>query len=107
MAKKKKTALKPVARGFATTSVPKKVVEPVEDVVDSSTAAEDANTSDATASHQGNGAAPADSVAVLSAEEQALQSLTEKLQEKTEKEVIRVVKVIMLFMFCALTNLSF
>lgn len=85
MAKKKKTQLKPVARGFATTSIPKKVVQvepepepepvpPVEPVAEGSTA----------------GSAPG---TTLDAGEQALQDLIEKYQDRTEKDVCRTIKV--------------
>ncbi|KAG6820381.1 hypothetical protein H0H93_001352 [Arthromyces matolae] len=98
MAKKKKTQLKPVARGFATTSVPKKLV--------SSEAPETDNNADQTTelpivSVSGEplpttSAAPSitnDDFDPEKVEEQSLQNLVDKLQEKTEKEITRAVKV--------------
>ncbi|OBZ78804.1 putative helicase C15C4.05 [Grifola frondosa] len=92
MAKKKKTQLKPVVRGFATKSVPKKVVE-VPEVVDEGDAA--GSTSDAIVD---------DAKPLSSAQETipgaddplnlALQGLIDKFQDKTEKEIARNVKTI-------------
>ena len=93
--KKKKTQLKPVARGFATTSVPKKVVEPPKEP-DTSEAKGDA-------SEPTNGHPPDSTVAgeapksqdcpTLSATDQALQNFIDKFQDKVEKEIVRTVKV--------------
>lgn len=90
--KKKKTQLKPIARGFATTSVPKKVVEvpkepevaPPSDIPDPST--------DPSADTAGQNPKAGDAP-VLSEEDQALQNLIEKFQDKVEKEIVRTVKV--------------
>ncbi len=83
MAKKKKTQLKPVARGFATTSIPKKVVqvEPEPEPAPPTEPIAEASTAD-----------PVPGV-TLDAEEQALQDLIEKYQDRTEKDVCRTVKV--------------
>jgi ATP-dependent RNA helicase DHX29 len=100
MAKKKKTALKPVARGFATTSVPKKVTEP--DPVEDSPPAADSDAGQAEA--QGSNVVAADGAAnngttsqakgpLLNPEEQFFQDLIDKLQEKTEREIVRNIKV--------------
>jgi ATP-dependent RNA helicase DHX29 len=99
MAKKKKAALKPVARGFATTSVPKKVVEqPVEEL-------EPVPEVSATNSEAAVPADVAEPVAQSSqsivptefdpdnVEEQSLQNLVDQYQDKTEKEILRTVKV--------------
>ncbi|KAG6888975.1 hypothetical protein C0995_004614 [Termitomyces sp. Mi166 len=97
MAKKKKTQLKPVARGFATTSVPKKVT-----VVE----AEETETTPGNKTEEPIFSAPREMAAGLATdssafddefdpekvEEQSLQNLVEKLQEKTEKEITRAVK---------------
>ena len=89
MAKKKKS-LKPVARGFATVSVPKKPV-PSEEPQDSVEGAGD------TPDTQGSDAIPASVTlpqidqAVL--EVDALQAIVEKFQDKTEKDIVRNVKV--------------
>ena len=86
MAKKKKTQIKSTARGFATTSIPKKVVQiepepepPVtEPVVESSPPAP----------VPGGPTGP-----TLDAEQQALQDLIEKHQDRIEKDVCRTIKV--------------
>jgi hypothetical protein len=98
MAKKKKTQLKPVVRGFATTSVPKKVVAAEADVIPT----------DASAVHPEHSPPPNDGTHDASldsvvpshaksdrdkAQDAALQNLVEKLQEKTEKEITRTIKV--------------
>ncbi|THV04814.1 hypothetical protein K435DRAFT_790557, partial [Dendrothele bispora CBS 962.96] len=99
MAKKKKTQLKPVTRGFATTSVPKKVVEaePVEEetlVATTSSAGEiqnaasDAQVSDAAGVVEGVDG----SLDPGQAEERALQGIVDKFQEKVEREIVRAVK---------------
>lgn len=92
---KKKTQLKPVARGFATTSLPKKTIPTPEvlfdqtmpDLLKSSPDARSAIASE-------DGDASPDVVANKDAnhnnvEEQYLQGLVDKLQEKTEKEILR------------------
>jgi len=91
--KKKKTQLKPVARGFATTSVPKKTTpppEPVEEVT------ETAHGTDKISNEEGGAGASVLSgnhhttpAPVRDPEEQAAQILVEKYQEKTEKEISR------------------
>lgn len=97
MAKKKKTQLKPVARGFATTSQPKKVVPPPEEpeaipeanVVDTEPAATDSAGATTPVVPQD----PVDEFDPEKVEEQSLQNLVDKLQEKTEKDIVRTVKV--------------
>jgi protein-tyrosine phosphatase len=94
MAKKKKTQLKPVARGFATVSVPKKIAsvegiegKSVEDTVGSSSrgvGGEPENTRDG----QSQPGVTSD-FDVVKTEEKLLQSLVDRHQEKTEKEVLR------------------
>jgi ATP-dependent RNA helicase DHX29 len=98
MAKKKKTQLKPVARGFATTSVPKKAV-PMEEDVEASPSVTDRLAEDV----QQADSSPAPSTAPAQAqtdefdpnkvEEQSLQNLVDRLQSTTEKDVVRTVKV--------------
>ena len=93
MAKKKKTQLKPVARGFATTSVAKKVVpepEPEENTPEISlTQIPVPQSSDDPGTVQSG-----DTVAVISdPQEQSLQELVEKYQDRVEKDVTRSVKV--------------
>ena len=95
MPKKKKTQLKPVARGFATTSVPKKQTEEIPGVLDIP-----ATIGGDTQPIEGAQKAGSDAVQTLledlgldKAEEQSLQNLVDKLQEKTEKEISRTIKV--------------
>lgn len=97
MAKKKKTQLRPVARGFATTSVPKKVVEPQLNLDEQLPETEDtADNEDALLA--ANGIRGGDTnIHELSidgfdpekVEEQSLQNLIDRYQEKTEKEITR------------------
>ncbi|KAF8641157.1 hypothetical protein AX17_000792 [Amanita inopinata Kibby_2008] len=87
MAKKKKRQLKPVARGFAITSVPKKPAQTEDETLQNETSK-----------------AESDAVVIADpprldefddkVEEQALQNLVDTLQEKTEKEITRNIKVI-------------
>lgn len=94
MAKKKKTQLKPIARGFATTSLPKKIVPESlpQPSVEPETPVEDATQS--TEADTGDKSEPSTSPAkedlnAMSAEDTFLQSLVDKLQDKTEKEISR------------------
>lgn len=88
--KKKKTQLKPIARGFATTSQPKKVVK--EDAVElestNSLLGLDniRNHTDQVSNTEPSRAA---STPETNPDEQSLQNLVDKLQEKTEKEILR------------------
>lgn len=86
MAKKKRTQLKPVNRGFSTTSVPKKVVQ-----VEPEPEPEPIPPPEPVAEGSISGAGPPG--VSLSAEEQSLQELIERYQDKTEKDVCRTVKV--------------
>jgi len=95
MAKKKKTQLKPVARGFATISLPKKTI-PTPEVLFDETVPDLLNSSHDTRGviASEDGYASPDIAASKDAnhnnmEEQYLQGLVDKLQEKTEKEVLR------------------
>ncbi|KAG7450382.1 uncharacterized protein BT62DRAFT_916822 [Guyanagaster necrorhizus] len=99
MAKKKKTQVKPVLRGFATTSVPKKVEKPVEleDVTDSPSAPdilpEQPEMVDLV-EKGGPEEEPNDEFDPDKVEEQSLQNLVDRLQEKTERDIVRNVKAI-------------
>jgi ATP-dependent RNA helicase DHX29 len=90
MAKRKKTQLKPVARGFATTSLPKKVVavdgagEDLSDVIPEQSSVQKLEGSDDALSANPK---TEDAQDAGDAEERSLQVLVDKLQEKTEKEV--------------------
>jgi hypothetical protein len=101
MAKKKKTSLAPVNRGFATTSQPKKPVPIVEEPLDPEPPVEDATK---TATSEGtNGQAVKrnelgpkgqdDWEDELGLEEGIYQGYVERLQEKGEKEINRIIKV--------------
>jgi len=94
MGKKKRTQLKPISRGFATTSIPSKKAL--------------AETEPATQEEPPSGPNETNAVDVVSAgssdtqpvsgsssnvQEQALQELVDKWQEKTEREVGRTLKV--------------
>ena len=115
MAKKKKSQLKPVARGFATTSVPKKPVaadvDPApfnDDVFQRRTEAVNREVSGE------GGAFPVRIDYAVSnfpnerefdpikAEEQSLQNMVDKHQEKTEKEITRTVKVCFIILCLAI-----
>lgn len=97
MAKKKKTQLKPVARGFATTSVPKKAVstEEIAPLVASgeSDVEEPRTGKPLEAASSTTGADQAPEFDPQKADEQSLQNLVDKLQEKTEREISRNLKV--------------
>jgi ATP-dependent RNA helicase DHX29 len=96
MAKKKKTQLKPVARGFAVTSMPKKTIQVDENQDESSTVASESHNEEkgSPATECSANANERDSV---SPEEQALQNLVDTMQEKTEKEISRYVLISVIF----------
>lgn len=104
MAKKKKTQLKPVARGFATTSVPKKAASVEEDTELSVSVAGCLEEEAPLADH---GTISGSTTLVQTAvdefdpdkvEEQSLQNLVDRLQTTTEKDIVRTVKVRPLFL---------
>jgi ATP-dependent RNA helicase DHX29 len=95
MAKKKKSQLKPIPRGFATTSIAKKVI-PLDE--EPETPHHDGNVDDERPSRckatNGNPVlVHEDEFDPEKAEEQSLQNLVDKLQDRTEKEVTRTIKV--------------
>ena len=94
MAKKKKTQLKPVARGFATTSVPKKVapVEP-EPLADSGIVQSDENPLIAETQEGQDTSKTSNIVPEVDPEQELLQAYVDKHQERTEREISRTVKV--------------
>lgn len=92
--KKKKTQLKPIARGFATTSVPKKAVEPPKDMETSPDHKDDPSAE--SNAHSTDAAAPAQSAKAadtLSATDLVMQNFIDKFQDKVEKEIVRTIKV--------------
>ena len=97
MAKKKRTQLKPIVRGFATTSQPKKVV-PVVEVPEETSQVEQQGIHDPEPDAQKLGSQTpgqplVDEFDPEKVEEQSLQNLVDKLQDKTEKEITRTIKV--------------
>ncbi len=97
MAKKKKSQLKPVARGFATVSVPKKVV-PIEAedpvmpdsvVIPSTSSIMNGETGNERAVSRDQSVEEMEDFDPEKVEEQSLQNLVDQLQEKTEKEIVR------------------
>jgi ATP-dependent RNA helicase DHX29 len=106
MAKKKKSQLKPVARGFATTSVPKKPTAADEEPAalsndgpnDTTQALNGVSTGEVIGTESGVNVASPEAFSRFEseaekAEEQSLQNLLDKYQEKTEKEITRTIKV--------------
>lgn len=106
MAKKKKSQLKPVARGFATTSVPKKptAIEEVPPPQIGDISSEVLRTlsgdpssrvvvADSPTEPTSSGVPNGLEYDSEKAEEQSLQNLVDKYQEKTEKEITRTIKV--------------
>lgn len=96
MAKKKKTQLKPVVRGFATTSVPKKAIhteEGAEAEVKAGSANEEQSVVDIKKEGDISGPSPSqnDEFDPDKVEEQSLQNLVDRLQERTEKEITRYI----------------
>ncbi|KAK0208360.1 P-loop containing nucleoside triphosphate hydrolase protein [Desarmillaria ectypa] len=99
MAKKKKTQVKPVVRGFTTTSVPKKVEKVVEseEVVDSPPAKElppEQPEALDLVRKGGSEKEPTDEFDPEKVEEQSLQNLVDRLQEKTERDMVRTLKAV-------------
>ncbi|KAH8100605.1 P-loop containing nucleoside triphosphate hydrolase protein [Cristinia sonorae] len=92
---KKKTQLKPVARGFATTSVPKKVTpapEPEPVAVPSTESGAAQSHPNAPNSKETQGSSQI--IPQVDPEQEYLQSCIDKHQERTEREINRTVKAI-------------
>ena len=101
MAKKRKTQLNPVARGFATTSQPSKkaLAEAQEAAAIAEREAAAASTSGPTPDQTASVAPTNDPSTVagskeLDFEEQTLQDMADRWQDKTDREIARTVKVI-------------
>ena len=90
MPKKKKTQQKPIHRGFAVTSIPKKA--PPERRDDSDGKVESAST-ELPHTAQTHEPLENETFSRQKAEEQSLQDLVDRLQERTEKEIVRTIKV--------------
>ncbi|KAH9042390.1 P-loop containing nucleoside triphosphate hydrolase protein [Lactarius hengduanensis] len=91
MPKKKKTQQKPLDRGFAVTSIPKKT--PAAAVEQGDAKGEEPSTVGTPDAQDAQHREPIEDE-VLNAEERSLQDIVDKLQEKTEKEIVRTVKAI-------------
>ena len=93
--KKKKTQLKPVARGFATTSVPKKVVSAVDAAVEDGSSQPNPNGSDAQGKEARPDTAKVEDVPGSNGNDidPLLQNLVDKYQDRTEKDIVRTIKV--------------
>lgn len=95
--KKKKTQLKPVARGFATTSVPKKVVPAVDAAVEGDSSHPDAKGPDAKGDDSSSTDAPKNVDGTSGPEDQdvdpIVQGFVDKYQDRTEKDIVRTIKV--------------
>ena len=89
MAKKKKMQLKPVDRGFAVTSVPKKVIPSKVDADPSNMGGETGEKDNMEQSPDDGSFSAGQRISPDAAEEQFLQDLVDRLQEKTEKEIAR------------------
>lgn len=87
---KKKKALKPVARGFATVSVPKKPILS-EQSEDTAEVAGDTSGTQSSEVPTASVAPPEPDPEAL--EENALQAIVEKCQDKTERDIVRSIKV--------------
>ena len=96
MPKKKRTQLKPVARGFATTSVPKKVLpDPIVDASPATSSSIQSAPEDPTDTVKGVGTTTTTTTTSNEefdpdlVDEQSIQNLIDKFQERTEKEIVR------------------
>lgn len=98
MAKKKKMQLKPVARGFATTSIPKKAAQTEEITLPADEVPVDGLVTETAGEVSADQAAlrgiPRDSEKFDTDqdEQQFLQIIVDKFQEKTERETLRAIK---------------
>ena len=92
MPKKKKTQQKPIHRGFAVTSIPKKAQpEPAhQDDSDAKVEPASAEVSHTVPTHE---PVQDETLSRQNAEERSLQELVDRLQERTEKEIVRTIKV--------------
>ncbi|CAE6501779.1 unnamed protein product [Rhizoctonia solani] len=93
MAKKKKSSLKPVARPFATTSIPKKVVEkPPDDIQETNEREQESNKQDLKS--PGDPQKPNEEYDIDRAEMESLQLLVDQQHAKAEKDALRVIKAL-------------
>jgi ATP-dependent RNA helicase DHX29 len=100
MAKKKKTKIQPVTRGFATVSTPKKIEEEpvapavVREPTDTREGAADNTLPENTSRPASQDGPFADTDKT---EEKQLQNLVDRLQDRVEKEIVRTIKVLVYF----------
>ncbi|KAI0002050.1 P-loop containing nucleoside triphosphate hydrolase protein [Russula vinacea] len=93
MPKKKKTQQKPIPRGVAVTSIPKKAPpEPLRQ--DDSDAKVEFASAEGSHTAQPHELVEDETVSRQKAEERSLQDLVDRLQERTEKEIVRTIKAI-------------
>ena len=90
MPKKKKTQQKPIHRGFAVTSIPKKAPPERRDDSDAKVESASVELSHIAQTHE---PVEDETLSRQRAEEQSLQDLVNRLQERTEKEIVRTIKV--------------
>jgi ATP-dependent RNA helicase DHX29 len=88
--KKKKTQLKPVARGFATTSVPSKKAVAETDISSKVQGSEQLENTDEDQMEKHSNEPQTGS---LPPEQEILKTIADKWQDKTEREINRVLKV--------------
>jgi len=102
MAKKKKTQLKSVARGFATTSVPKKAAQSdeIDGTIEPELPPSDKSGTGSSQAHERQVSIPraiaqdtTQDVCHATQGEKLLQDILDKYQEKTEKEISKTIKV--------------
>ncbi len=93
MPKKKKTQLKPIPRGFAVTSIPKKAPQEPALTQPDADAKEESGSSEVPHITQTHEPVEDEALRPQTAEERSLQDLVDRLQERTEKEIVRTIKV--------------
>ena len=93
MPKKKKTQLKPIPRGFAVTSIPKKAPQEPTLTQPDTDAKEESASSEVPHTTQTHEPVEDEALKPQTAEERSLQDLVDRLQERTEKEIVRTIKV--------------
>lgn len=92
MPKKRKTQQKSIHRGFAVTSIPKKAPPEPTPKDDSDAKVESAST-EVSHTAQTHELVQDETLSRQNAEERSLQELVDRLQERTEKEIVRTIKV--------------
>jgi ATP-dependent RNA helicase DHX29 len=93
MPKKRKTQQKPIHRGFAVTSIPKKAPPAEPTPQDDSDAKVESASTEVPHTTQTHELVQDETFSRQNAEERSLQELVDRLQERTEKEIVRTIKV--------------